>query len=302
MAHAMSDPLGRTQRIPVLRAGGERKASLFERLSSLLLREPEDRAQLLDVLHAAHERALVDDDALQMMEGALKVGELSAREIMVPRPQMDMIDIDEPLERIVPFVIETAHSRFPVYEHERDNVIGVLLAKDLLGYYHHESFDLRSIIRPAVFIPEAKRVNVLLRDFRSNRNHMAMVVDEYGGVAGLVTIEDVLEQIVGAIEDEHDETVVDEDSFVAAGVGKWRVRALASLESFNERFGTEFEPDGFETVGGLVADRLGRVPKRGESVEIGSIRFEVLRADARQIHLLMAERLAESPSVPSLHT
>ncbi|CAN5119136.1 transporter associated domain-containing protein [soil metagenome] len=273
---------------------GERKAGLFERLSSLLMREPEDREQLLDVLHAAHERALVDDDALSMMEGALKVGELSAREIMVPRPQMDMIDVAEPLDRIVPFVIETAHSRFPVYEHERDNVIGVLLAKDLLGYYHSDSFDVRSILRPAVFIPEAKRVNILLRDFRSNRNHLAMVVDEYGGIAGLVTIEDVLEQIVGDIEDEHDDEHAEDAAFVAAGIGKWRVLALAELEEFNDRFGTTFEPDGFETVGGLVTDRFGRVPKRGEKLEIGPIRFEVLRADARQVHLLLAERATEA--------
>src|SRR5258708_2654703 len=181
------------------------KPSLLERLSALLMREPEDREQLLKLLHSAFERNLLDADALSMIEGALQVSEMQVRDIMVPRAQMDMIDVSETPDKFIPHVITTAHSRFPVIDKNRDDVIGVLLAKDLLRYYAgEEEFNVRDMLRPAVFVPESKRLNVLLREFRANRNHMAIVVDEYGGVAGLVTIEDVLEQIVGDIEDEYD--------------------------------------------------------------------------------------------------
>ncbi|WP_028310829.1 HlyC/CorC family transporter [Derxia gummosa] len=291
----MNDPLSRSQRIRVIAEtpAAQKKLSFFERLSSLLLREPEDREQLLDVLHAAHDRHLVDDDALSMMEGVLQVGELAARDIMVQRAQMDMIDVTDPLSSIVPFVVEKAHSRFPVFEGDRDRVIGVLLAKDLLRCFSNgnaHDFDLRSILRPVVFIPESKRLNVLLRDFRANRNHQAIVVDEYGGVSGLITIEDVLEQIVGDIEDEHDFDT-DDDTIVLAGDGRWRVRGITSIEDFNERFGTHYEAEDVGTIGGLVMNELGHVPHRGEVVRLGPIRFEVLRADARQLHVLLAEPL-----------
>jgi magnesium and cobalt transporter len=262
------------------------KPSLLERLSSLLLREPEDRDQLIELLHSAFERNLLDADALSMIEGVLQVSESQVRDVMIPRAQMDMIDVSESPEAFIPFVIETAHSRFPVYEESKDNVIGILLAKDLLLYYARKDFDVREMLRPAVFIPEAKRLNVL----RANRNHIAIVVDEYGGVAGLITIEDVLEQIVGEIEDEYDfdET---EDNILQDKSGRFRVKAVTEIADFNDSFGTAFSDDEFDTVGGLVIKRFGRVPKRGESVVLDGFSFQVLRADSRKIHSLMVDRV-----------
>lgn len=266
------------------------KPSLLERLSSLLLREPEDRDQLIELLHSAFERSLLDADALSMIEGVLQVSETQVRDVMIPRSQMDMIDVGESPEAFIPFVIETAHSRFPVYEESKDNVIGILLAKDLLLYYARQDFDVREMLRPAVFIPEAKRLNVLLKEFRANRNHIAIVVDEYGGVAGLITIEDVLEQIVGEIEDEYDfdET---EDNILQDKSGRFRVKAITEIADFNESFSTSFSDDEFDTVGGLVIKRFGRVPKRGESVVLDGFSFQVLRADSRKIHSLLVDRV-----------
>ncbi|HEX8884789.1 MAG TPA: CBS domain-containing protein, partial [Noviherbaspirillum sp.] len=238
--------------------------SLLERLTALISPEPENRAELLEILHDAHERNLIDADALSMIEGVFQVSDLSARDIMVPRSQVDMVDISKPIEEWMPLVLETAHSRFPAVDGERDKVIGILLAKDLLRYYAEESFDVRGMLRPAVFIPESKRLNVLLRDFRANRNHMAVVVDEYGGVAGLITIEDVLEQIVGDIEDEYDFDE-EEDNILALKDGplgpRWRVKALTEIEQFNDGIGTHFNDDGVDTIGGLVAGHLGRMPR-----------------------------------------
>jgi len=273
------------------------KPTLLERLSSLLLREPEDRDQLVELLHSAFERQILDADALSMIEGVLQVSEMQVRDVMLPRSQMDMIDVAESPEAFIPFVIETAHSRFPVFEGDKDNVIGVLLAKDLLRFYAGENFNVREMLRPAVFIPESKRLNVLLKEFRANRNHIAIVVDEYGGVSGLVTIEDVLEQIVGEIEDEFDfdET---EDNILLDKTGRYRVKAVTEIADFNEYFGTDFSDDEFDTVGGLVIKRFGRVPKRGESVVLDGYSFQVLRADSRKIHSLLVEKLkpAESAS------
>ncbi len=271
----------------------QKHKSLLERLTAFIFHEPENREELLEALHDAHERDLLDADALSMIEGVLQVSELRARDLMVPRPQMDMIDIDEAPDKWIPRVIETAHSRFPVFEGGRDHVIGILLAKDLLRFYHDEEFDVRAMLRPAVFIPESKPLNVLLRDFRANRNHMAIVVDEYGGVAGLITIEDVLEQIVGDIEDEYD---FDEeaDAIVAEPDGRYRVKALAEISAVNETFGTSLSAEEFDTIGGLVTDQLGRVPKRGDVIEIEGLRFEVLRADARQAHLFQVARLPKT--------
>ena len=270
-----------------------KERSLFERISAFLMREPEDRQQLLEILHSAQERNLLDADALSMMEGVLQVADLAARDIMVPRAQMDMIDIEDAPQTWLPTVLETAHSRFPVYAGKRDKIIGILLAKDLLRYLIDKDTDLRGMLRPAVFIPESKRLNVLLRDFRINRNHIALVVDEYGGVAGLVTIEDVLEQIVGDIEDEYD---FDEeaDNILLASDGRYRVRALTEITQFNETFGTTFSDVEVNTVGGLVTDTLGRVPRRGEKIRLDRIEFEVLRADARQVHLLLAEKIRQT--------
>jgi magnesium and cobalt transporter len=271
---------------------------LFERLTALISPEPENRVELLEILQDAHERNLIDADALSMIEGVFQVSDLSARDIMIPRSQMDMIDIAKPIEAWLPMVLKTAHSRFPVVEGERDKVVGILLAKDLLRYYAEDSFDVRDMLRPAVFIPESKRLNVLLRDFRANRNHMAIVVDEYGGVAGLITIEDVLEQIVGDIEDEYDFDE-EEDNILAIAPGlygpRWRIKALTEIEQFNEALQTEFSDEDVDTIGGLVANHLGRVPRKGDMIEIAPLRFEVLRADARQVHVLLVERLPELP-------
>ena len=268
----------------------EHHPSLLERLSALLMREPDDRPQLLAMLHHAHERDLLDADALSMIEGVLQVSELSAGEIMVPRSQMDAIDIEQSPEQFIPFVLKTAHSRFPVIEGDRDHVIGILLAKDLLRHYAEDDFNVREMLRPAVFIPESKRLNVLLRDFRANRNHIAIIVDEYGGVAGIVTIEDVLEQIVGDIEDEHDQDE-EEDNITSTKDGRFRVRALTEIKHFNETMGTDFQDDDNTTIGGFVTDQFGRVPRRGDSIEKDNIRFRVLSADARQIHTLTVERI-----------
>jgi magnesium and cobalt transporter len=264
------------------------KPSLLERLSSLLLREPEDRGQLIELLHSAFERKILDADALSMIEGVLQVSESQVRDVMIPRSQMDVIDVAESPEKFIPYVIETAHSRFPVYEENRDNVIGILLAKDLLRFYAEESFSVRDMLRPAVFVPESKRLNVLLKEFRANRNHIAIVVDEYGGVSGLVTIEDVIEQIVGDIEDEYDfdET---EDNILADKNGRFRVKAATELADFNAHFGTDFSDEDYDTVGGLVVSRFGRLPKRGESVTIDGLAFQVLRADSRKVHSVLVE-------------
>ncbi|HWX13040.1 MAG TPA: CBS domain-containing protein, partial [Trinickia sp.] len=233
------------------------KRSLLERLTDFISPEPETRSELLDILQDAHERNLIDADSLSMIEGVFQVSDLCARDIMIPRAQMDAINIAESPEQFIPFVLEKAHSRYPVYEGNRDNVIGVLLAKDLLRYYAEEDFDVRGMLRPAVFIPESKRLNVLLHDFRVNRNHIAIVVDEYGGVAGLITIEDVLEQIVGDIEDEYD---FDEESgnIIVSPDGRYRVRALTEIEQFNETFGTQFSDEEVDTIGGLVTHHFGR--------------------------------------------
>ena len=269
----------------------DQKPSLLERLSALLMREPEDREQLVTLLHSAFERNLLDGDALSMIEGALQVSEMQVRDIMVPRAQMDVIDVNETPDKFIPHVIATAHSRFPVIDKNRDDVIGILLAKDLLRYYAgEEEFKVRDMLRPAVFVPQSKRLNVLLREFRANRNHMAVVVDEYGGVAGLVTIEDVLEQIVGEIEDEYDFDE-SEDNIVREQSGHYRVKAQTEIADFNKAFGTDLPDTDFDTIGGLILHRFGRLPKRGEATTLGGLRFQVLRADSRRLHALQVQRL-----------
>lgn len=267
------------------------KPSLLERLSALLLREPEDREQLTQLLYSAYENNLLDADALSMMEGVMQVSERQVREIMIPRAQIDVIDISEPPEKFIPFVIEAAHSRFPVIDGDKDNIIGILLAKDLLRYYAGEEFNVRDMLRPAVFVPESKRLNVLLREFRSNRNHIALVVDEYGGVSGMVTIEDVLEQIVGDIEDEYDFDE-DEDNIIPDGKGKWRVKADTEIADFNEVLETSFSDEECDTVGGLVLKAAGQLPKRNDHIHVGGLDFTVLRADSRRLHSLLVERKA----------
>mgnify|MGYP001810096929 FL=1 len=271
------------------------RPSFLERLTSWLSREPDNREELLELLHAAYENNLLDADALAMIEGVMQVSEMQVREIMIPRAQMDVVDINDPRDEILPYVIETAHSRFPAVDGERDNVIGILLAKDLLRSFTEEDLNLRDQLRPAIFIPESKRLNVLLKEFRASRNHIAIVVDEYGGVAGLVTLEDVLEQIVGDIEDEYDYDE-DEDNILSEQGdegGIWRVKAQTEIGDLNQALGAAFADDEFDTVGGLVTHAFGRVPKRGELIEIGAYRFHVLRADSRRLHTLRVERLPQ---------
>ena len=267
------------------------KSGWLERLSALLIREPEDREQLITVLHSAFERNLLDSDALSMIEGVMQVSEMQARDIMVPRSQMDLIDISKEPEEFIPFMIEAAHSRFPAIEGNEDEIIGILLAKDLLRYYADpDEFDLRGMLRPAVFIPESKRLNVLLKDFRSNRNHMAIVVNEYGSVAGLVTIEDVLEQIVGEIEDEYDFDE-EEDNIVAEAEDVYRIKAITGIECINQALNTYYDDADYDTIGGLVLNKFGRLPNRGESVVIDPFKFTVQRVDSRRIYLLKAEKI-----------
>jgi hemolysin (HlyC) family protein len=267
------------------------KNGWLERISTMLQRQPEDREQLIALLHAAFERNLLDSDALSMIEGVMQVSEMQARDIMIPRSQMGVIDITETPDKFIPFVIETAHSRFPVTEGCEDNILGILLAKDLLRYYAgEEEFNIRDMLRPAVFIPESKRLNILLKDFRSNRNHIAIVVNEYGGVAGLVTIEDVLEQIVGDIEDEYDFDE-DEDNIVKESENLYRVKAVTEIDSFNEILGATFSDDDYDTIGGLVLNKFGRLPSRDESVVIDHFKFTVQRADSRRLYMLKVERI-----------
>src|ERR1043166_2179111 len=262
------------------------KPTLLERLSAFLTREPEDREELLELLHGAFEHKLLDADALSMIEGVLQVSEMTVRDIMIPRAQMDVVSIDDDPEDFLPLVLDTKHSRFPVIGENKDDVVGILLAKELLNFYRTpDSFSLRDTLRPAVFVPESKRLNVLLRDFRANRNHIAIVVDEYGGVSGLVTIEDVLEQIVGDIEDEYDFDE-SEDNIIAEANGRFRVKAQTEIAAFNEKLGSELSDGEFDTVGGLVLKAFGRLPKRGETTTVDKFRFRVVRAASRRIYTL----------------
>ncbi len=275
--------------------------SWLERISQLLSGEPRDREQLLEQLREAQQRDLLDAEALAMIEGVLQVSEMQVRDIMIPRAQMVVVERDARPEDILPILLESAHSRFPVIGDNRDEVVGILLAKDLLGYFGQESrarFNVLDVLRPATFIPESKRLNVLLNEFRASRNHIALVVDEYGGVAGLVTIEDVLEQIVGEIEDEHD---VEEDTYIMDHRdNRYTVKALTPIEDFNAHFSVTFSDDEFDTIGGLVLNGFGHLPKRGETLDLGQFRFRVLRADNRRVYLLQASRLLPEEMSPTV--
>ncbi|MCS6996148.1 MAG: CBS domain-containing protein [Casimicrobiaceae bacterium] len=268
-----------------------KKSGFFDRLAALLSGGPEDREGLLEMLRDAHERNLLDADALSIFEGALEVADMTVSDVMVPRSQMDVIELDWSPAEIIARMVATRHSRYPVIGENRDEVVGILLAKDLLAYVvKPEAFSLRAVLRPPVFVPETKRLNVLLREFRSQRNHMAIVIDEHGSVAGLVTIEDVLEQIVGEIVDEYD---ADEaaDNIVAETPTRWRVKASVAIDTFNERFGTSYSDEEAGTIAGLLTNAFERVPRRGESIVLGSMRFTILRADARRIWLVAVERI-----------
>lgn len=258
----------------------------LKKLARVFHEGPENREQLIALLRDAKAQHLLDTEALSMMEGALQVSEMRVRDIMIPRAQMVVINRDDPLEKILALVIDSAHSRFPVIDDDRSEVIGMLLAKDLLTYCGDgaKRFYVRDLLRAAVFVPESKRLNVLLNEFRANRNHMAIVVDEYGDAAGLVTIEDVLEQIVGEIEDEHD--FDDTTAILKRSETEFTIKAHTQIDDFNEYFDVDLDDDEFDTVAGLVTKALGHMPKRGERVEIDRFRFNVLRADSRRIHLL----------------
>ncbi len=270
---------------------GSRAARWLERLFPGVMSEPRDREELISLLKQAKQRALFDTEALAMMEGVLQVGDLRVRDIMIPRAQMVVVERDHELAQVLPVVTESAHSRFPVIDDDRAEVVGIMLAKDLLQYCSRNAprFKMRDIVRSAVFVPESKRLNVLLREFRANRSHMAIVIDEYGSAAGLVTIEDVLEQIVGEIEDEYD---FDEDAFILKrGDNHYTIKAHTTIEEFNDYFGVAFDVRAFDTIGGLVVNAFGHLPTSGESVVVGGFRFKVVRADSRRVHLLDIERL-----------
>jgi len=269
--------------------------SLFGRLMQALGGEPRDRRELLHLLRQAQRRELFSSDALAMIEGVFQVADMQARDIMVPRSQMVVVERDASLDEMLPAIIESGHSRFPVIDDNRDEVVGVLLAKDILRYFpesERNRFDLRDILRSAVFVPESKRLNTLLQDFRSSHNHMAIVVDEYGGTAGLITIEDVLEQIVGNIDDEHD--TEDEAGIREHGAGRYTVDALTSIEDFNEYFGTGYSDDEFDTIGGLVVNQIGHMPAPGDTATIDRFWFRVLDADSRRIRQLQVVWLEEA--------
>lgn len=268
---------------------------LLERMFPNASNEPETKDQLIELLRAAKNRALFDTEALSMMEGVLQVSDLQARDIMIPRAQMVVVGRDDRLEELLPVVVESAHSRFPVIGDDRAEVIGTLLAKDLLQYFGEKAktFKLRNIIRSAVFVPESKRLDVLLREFRASRNHMAIVVDEFGAAAGVVTIEDVLEQIVGEIEDEYD---FDEGAFIMRrDENNFTAKAHTTVEDFNEFFNVDFDDNDFDTIGGLVLHALGHLPKRGEKVRVGEFEFEVMGADSRKIRLLNVQHFPAEP-------
>lgn len=268
----------------------------LERIGNVLSGEPRDREELLELLRDAQKRNLFDSDAQAMLEGVLQVADMQVRDVMIPRSQMAVIERDAVLDEVLPIIIESGHSRFPVIGDSRDEVLGIVLAKDLLRYWMEKpsgGFNVREYLRPATFIPESKRLNVLLKEFRGSRNHMAVVVDEYGGVAGLVTIEDVLEQIVGEIDDEHD--IEEETEILKHNDTRYTVKALTDVDDFNEYFGADFSDDEFDTIGGVVMSTFGHLPRRGESVEIGRFRFRVTRADNRRIHLLEVTVLAPAP-------
>ena len=271
---------------------------LIDRLLSLVRREPEDREGIMAVLDAARARNLIDSDSYSMLKGALAVSEQTVVDVMVPRARMDLLDVSESIADLLPDIIETAHSRCPVFEESRDNIIGIAMTKDLLRHLVDPSLTLRDLVRPAVFIPETKRLNVLLQEFRSNRNHIAVVIDEHGGITGLVTLEDVLEQIVGEIEDEYD--VAGEQTIFSDGAQAWRVLATTEIQAFNTALNTKLPDGDYDTVGGWLAHALGRIPHRGDFCLHKDLRIEVMRADSRRaLWLRVKRRLLNDSTTPA---
>ena len=275
------------------------KRTLFERLIEFVSPGPDSKNELIETLADAEKRELIEPESRLMLEGVIRMADMRAGDVMVAAPRMDQLDIDAPYDELLALVIETAHSRFPVYERERDNVIGILMAKDLLKLQRAPELNLRTLLRPAVFVPESKRLNELLRDFRSNRNHLAMVIDEFGNTAGLITIEDVLEEIVGEIEDEFDEKDGDSSVYTLAD-GSHRVAGDAAISSVNAAFGTTLPEADFDTIGGLVAHQLGRVPRRGEAVDVGTLRFAVMLTRGGAVRWFRVSRLEPGEAAAEL--
>jgi hemolysin (HlyC) family protein len=271
------------------------KQPWYSKLRQLLLQTPNTAAQLVQLLRDAEQKQLLDADALAMIEGVLQVTEMQVRDIMIPRSQMVVVADQEAITDFLPLLINSSHSRFPVIGDDKDEIMGILHAKDLLSYTvaENKTFELKDILRPAIVIPESKRLNVLLKEFRSKRNHMAIVVDEYGGVSGLITIEDVLEQIVGNIEDEFD---IEETSFIKKHSSThFTLKALTPIADFNQYFQSQLNESDYDTIGGLIMHEFGHMPKRGETIDLNNLHFEVLHADNRQIHLLSLSPAAAEP-------
>ncbi len=271
---------------------GQGSKSWLEKISQAFSADPQSAADITEILRAAEERDVIDTDSMSIIEGAMQVIDMQVREVMIPRSQMITVKASQEPEEYLDDIIDSAHSRFPVIGESPDEIIGILLAKDLLpmalkGELKKDA--LTDVLRPATFVPESKRLNQLLKEFKATRNHMALVVDEYGGIAGLVTIEDVLEQIVGEIEDEHD---IDEEAMIKErGAGEYIIKAITPVEDFNEFFNLELNEDNFDTIGGLVLQQFGRLPRRGESVKFSGFKFTILNADNRSIRLLQANRI-----------
>jgi magnesium and cobalt transporter len=270
------------------------KRSFFERLVEFVVPGPDSKDELIETLADAEQRELIEPESRAMLEGVIRMADMTAGDVMVAAPRMDLLDIAADYDDLLALVIDTAHSRFPVYEDKRDNIIGILMAKDLLKLQRAPELNLRTLLRPAVFVPESKRLNELLRDFRSNRNHLAIVIDEFGNTAGLITIEDVLEEIVGEIEDEFDEKDAESAVYTLAD-GTHRVAGDAAIASVNDAFGTDFSEAEFDTIGGLVAHELGRVPRRGETVDVGSLRFAVMLTRGGAVRWFRVSRLPAEP-------
>ena len=271
---------------------------LLDRFLKQFSKVPQDQESLIDIVRLAEENNIVEPDTMAMMEGALQVSNMRVNEIMVPRVQIVTIHQDATQDEILASVIESGHSRFPVIADNKNQVVGILLAKDLLSFFakgnESEDFDIKSMIRPTVYVPESKRLNVLLREFRQDRNHMAIVVDEYGGIAGLVTIEDVIEEIVGEIEDEHD--IEEEETIIQHSKNRYTVKAITNVDEFNQFFGSEFDDSEFDTMGGLVMNAFGHVPKRGETIELEGFSIRILRSDKRRIQFMRFIRI-DTPTV-----
>ena len=273
--------------------------SWLKLLRAALLGSPQDSEQLVALLREAQSRQLLNAEALAMIEGALQISEQDARDIMVPRAQMAVVYRDAPLDNVLKTIVNSGHSRFPVVGGDKDDIAGILLAKDLLQFFsgaRPKNFNIREYLRPVVYIPESKRLNTLLAEFRANRNHMAIVVDEYGAASGLVTIEDVLEQIVGDIDDEHDTDTA--DTILKHDADIYTVRGITGIDEFNKYFKTDFPADDYDTIGGMLTHHLGHMPKRQEESIIGRYRFQVLNADARRVYLARVQRLTDKTPEP----